>query len=109
MIHRERLLHLSLSLVGQKVTVAQTNGAIMEGISTAPEAEGEPAVVYSAEDVQVMLFGDAAVVAFRLLGQPGDDSMDAMEYFNTGTFVKRPQNVLAGMSGTAKFAPPPTN
>ncbi|MEN0040404.1 MAG: efflux RND transporter periplasmic adaptor subunit [Pseudomonadota bacterium] len=27
----------------------------------------------------------------------------------TGTFVKRPQNVLAGMSGTATFAPPPTN
>ncbi|EFL90991.1 efflux RND transporter periplasmic adaptor subunit [Ahrensia sp. R2A130] len=27
----------------------------------------------------------------------------------TGTFIKRPQNVLAGMSGTAKFAPPPTN
>ena len=31
-IHRERLLHLSLTLVGQKVTVTQTNGAVLEGI-----------------------------------------------------------------------------
>jgi hypothetical protein len=31
-IHRERLLHLSLTLVGQKVVVTQTNGAVLEGI-----------------------------------------------------------------------------
>jgi len=30
--HRERLLHLSLSLVGEKVILHQTNGAIVEGI-----------------------------------------------------------------------------
>mmetsp|Transcript_24754 Transcript_24754/g.52307 ORF Transcript_24754/g.52307 Transcript_24754/m.52307 type:complete len:896 (-) Transcript_24754:1301-3988(-) len=30
--HRERLLHLSLTLVGQKVILQQTNGAIVEGI-----------------------------------------------------------------------------
>jgi len=30
--HRERLLHLSLTLVGQKVVLHQTNGAIVEGI-----------------------------------------------------------------------------
>jgi hypothetical protein len=31
-VNRERLLHLSLTLVGQKVTVTQTNGAVLEGI-----------------------------------------------------------------------------
>ena len=31
-ILRERFLHLSLSLVGQKVTVTQTNGTVLEGI-----------------------------------------------------------------------------
>jgi len=30
--HRERLLHLSLTLVGQKVVLHQTNGAIVQGI-----------------------------------------------------------------------------
>lgn len=29
---RERLLHLSLTLVGQKVTVTHTNGAVLEGV-----------------------------------------------------------------------------
>jgi PAB1-binding protein PBP1 len=32
MINRERLLHLSLTLVGQKVVVTQTNGSVLEGI-----------------------------------------------------------------------------
>ena len=31
-ILRERFLHLSLSMVGQKVTVTQTNGTVLEGI-----------------------------------------------------------------------------
>jgi len=32
LLHRERLLHLSLTLVGQSVVLYQTNGAIIEGI-----------------------------------------------------------------------------
>ena len=32
MVHRERLLHLSLSLVGQKVVVTQKDGGVFEGI-----------------------------------------------------------------------------
>jgi len=49
----------------------------------------EPAVVYSAEDIRVRLYGDTAVVAFRLRATAPGDSQEDMAYFNTGTFVKR--------------------
>jgi hypothetical protein len=42
----------------------------------------EPPVVYTAQDVQVKLYGNAAVVAFRLVSAP-------QQYLNTGTFVRR--------------------
>ena len=66
--------------------------------------EPAPAAVrYSAEDIQVQVYGDAAIVAFKLvaepLGQSSDgaaaSSADASEgeqvryFLNTGTFVKR--------------------
>jgi len=47
--------------------------------------------VYSAEDVQIRLYGDTAVVAFRLMGSPRGGGGQLMQYFNTGTFVKRDQ------------------
>ena len=47
-----------------------------------PEAEQDAPVTYTAEDVQVRLYGKTAVVAFRLVSEP-------QQYFNTGTFVKR--------------------
>jgi len=48
----------------------------------APSAQEEPQVTYSAQEVQVRLYGKTAVVAFRLV-------TPAQQYFNTGTFVKR--------------------
>jgi len=63
---------------------------IMEGMSSDSETGiEEPEVVYSAEDIRSRLYGDTAVVAFRLLGTLQDDSGEVMEYLNTGTFVKR--------------------
>jgi len=63
---------------------------IMEGMSSDSETGiEEPEVVYSAEDIRIRLYGDTAVVAFRLLGTLQDDSGEVMEYLNTGTFVKR--------------------
>jgi ketosteroid isomerase-like protein len=53
------------------------------------DATGEPSVRYRAEDVQVMNFGDLAVVTFRLVGETaGSEDAPAQidEYFNTGTF-----------------------
>ncbi|SDJ65361.1 nuclear transport factor 2 family protein [Microbulbifer yueqingensis] len=56
--------------------------------------DSQPATTaYSAEEVDIRLLGDTAVVAFRLVagegpaGKPGTGS--PAEYFNTGTFVKR--------------------
>lgn len=65
---------------------------IMEGFNDADDTdeavEEEPAVVYSGEDVDVRVYGDMAVVAFKLVGTPTDDA-DVLYYFNTGTFLKR--------------------
>lgn len=47
-----------------------------------PSAKEEAPVTYTAEDVQVRLYGKTAVVAFRLVSAP-------QQYLNTGTFVKR--------------------
>jgi len=63
---------------------------IMEGLSADAEAESqEPETVYTAEDISIRQYGDTAVVAFRLLGTLQDDSGKVLEYFNTGTFLKR--------------------
>jgi ketosteroid isomerase-like protein len=59
-------------------------------------AEEEPSddasdMLYSGEDVDIRLYGDTAIVAFKLVGTPTDKSADAdvLYYFNTGTFLKR--------------------
>ena len=45
---------------------------------------------YSAEDMQVRVHGDTAVVTFKLVGTPPAESDEPTSYyFNTGTFLKR--------------------
>ncbi|MBT8065630.1 MAG: nuclear transport factor 2 family protein [Gammaproteobacteria bacterium] len=61
---------------------------ILAGFSAADPVAGPPEVAYAAEDIDVRLFDSAAVVAFRLVGVPADDSA-VLQYFNTGTFLKR--------------------
>lgn len=63
---------------------------IMQGFDNADEeaADDPPAVVYSGEEIDVRLYGDAAVVAFKLVGRPSNDS-EPLYYYNTGTFLKR--------------------
>lgn len=68
---------------------------IMEGFS-APEEPDEvsdeaPAIVYTGEEVDVRVYGDTAVVAFKLVGTPTDESAESgvLYYFNTGTFLNR--------------------
>jgi uncharacterized protein DUF4440 len=57
--------------------------------SDAPEESG-PSVVYTAEDIEVDIYGATAVVAFKLVGTPQEDKDAAVAYyFNTGTFLKR--------------------
>jgi hypothetical protein len=63
---------------------------IMQGFDSASEdeADAEPEETYEAVNVQVNVYGDTAVVAFKLIATPTDGSA-ASEYHNTGTFVRR--------------------
>lgn len=68
---------------------------IMEGFASSDDEDEDagvaPAMVYSGEEVDVRLYGDTAVIAFKLVGTPTDEASEAdvMYYFNTGTFLKR--------------------
>jgi hypothetical protein len=55
---------------------------------TDSEEDTGPVLAYTGEDVKVQLFGTTAVVTFKLVGTPDDDS-EVKNYFNTGTFLKR--------------------
>ena len=46
---------------------------------------------YWGEDVDIRVYGDTAVIAFKLVGKPPPDAEDpsTQYYFNTGTFLKR--------------------
>jgi ketosteroid isomerase-like protein len=45
---------------------------------------------YSAEEIRIQQYGDAAIVAFRLVNRSEKDGKTEVEkYFNTGTFIKR--------------------
>ncbi|MGA9572468.1 MAG: SDR family NAD(P)-dependent oxidoreductase [Lysobacterales bacterium] len=62
---------------------------ILAGFDGSDEEENdEPGMAYTGEDVNVQLFGTAAVVTFQLVGTP-DDGSEVKHYFNTGTFLKR--------------------
>lgn len=62
--------------------------AIMSGFEGAEDTAGEPEVVYSADEIQINVYGDAAVVAFKLVATPADGSAEQF-YLNTGTFLRR--------------------
>ena len=65
---------------------------IMKGLRTAPpRKEGDPVTVYTAEDIKIQQYGNAAVVAFRLVGNTtkADGTKTATNNLNTGTFIKR--------------------
>jgi len=64
---------------------------IMSGFDEVVASDESPETVYSAEELTVRVFDDAAVVTFRLVGRPTDKSLqqDVLYYFNTGTLLKR--------------------
>lgn len=77
---------------------------IMSGFEDAEDGDAPPTVIYSADEVDVRLYGDAAVVAFKLVGTPSDGS-DVLYYYNTGTFVKR-DGVWKAVAWQATKIPP---
>ena len=68
------------------------------------ESGDPPAVVYSGEEVDVRLYDDMAVIAFKLVGTPSDGSA-ALHYYNTGTFLKR-DGVWRAVAWQATKIPP---
>ena len=65
--------------------------AIMAGFEQSNGQESEPdtpPMVFTGEDVDIRLYNESAVVAFKLVGTPGDGS-EPLYYFNTGTLLKR--------------------
>jgi len=77
--------------------------ASMKGEST----EGGPAgPVYSAADVDIRVYGDVAVVAFRLVAR-GPAAGEPSEYFNTGTFLRQ-KGVWRAVAWQATRIPPAT-
>jgi len=67
---------------------------IMAGFEAGGDDDGgeeETAIVYSGEEVDVRLYGDTAVIAFKLVGTPTNEATetDVLYFYNTGTFLKR--------------------
>ena len=63
---------------------------ILENSQSGPTAVAEEPTNYSAEDIRIQQYGDAAVLAFRLVGVTGSgDKAKVEHYLNTGTLIKR--------------------
>jgi len=63
---------------------------IMSGMNDEPDAEPDSSPIrFSAEDVQIQLYGETAIVAFRLMGIPEGQPRGELRFYNTGTFLKR--------------------
>ncbi|MDM7921750.1 MAG: nuclear transport factor 2 family protein [Pyrinomonadaceae bacterium] len=73
--------------VGQRIGKEE----LMRGVRSAPPAKPtDPKTVYTAEDVKIQVYGETAVVAFRLVGKTTDgNKVTVTSHLNTGTFVKR--------------------
>ena len=64
---------------------------IMKDVRSAPAPKpGDPATVYSAEDIRIQQYGNTAIVAFRLVATTEKKgAREVANYLNTGTFLKR--------------------
>ena len=64
---------------------------IMRDVRGAPPPKPtDPVTTYGAEDVRIRQYGDAAVVAFRLVATTlREGKTEVSRYLNTGTFLKR--------------------
>jgi len=74
------------SATGERITKAD----ILNGLSVSDEPD-ENSPAYSAEDIRINVYGETAVVAFRLIAEVplNSDKTELMEFHNTGTFLKR--------------------
>lgn len=100
-------------LIYTRSTGARTNKEeLMKAVRSAtPQKEGDPKTVYTAEEVKIQLYGDAAVVAFKLVSTTThtDGSRTIGNNLNTGTFIKRngEWRAVAWQSTVVPTAQPP--
>lgn len=67
-----------------------TKNVIMSGVNESPDRSLEPETWYSAEELQIRVYGETAIVAFRLVAEFSENpDQDRMDFYNTGTFLKR--------------------
>ncbi|HXU36181.1 MAG TPA: nuclear transport factor 2 family protein [Blastocatellia bacterium] len=64
---------------------------IMRDLRTAAApTPGEPATVFTAEEIRIQQYGTTAIVAFRLVGtSKREGKVEVSNFLNTGTFLKR--------------------
>lgn len=65
---------------------------LMKGVKSAPPPKpDEPRTAFTAADVRIQQYGDAAVVAFQLVGTTttAEGKTEVANFLNTGTFIKR--------------------
>jgi len=79
---------------------------IMKGLRSAPaRKEGDPITIFTAEEIRIQQYGNAAVVAFKLVSTTtkSDGSKTVGNNLNTGTFIKRDGKwqIVAWQSTTA--------
>lgn len=81
---------------------------IMQGFEGSDDdAGGPPAIVYSAEEIDVRVYDDMAIVAFKLVGTPSNGTGE-LYYYNTGTFLKR-KDIWKVVAWQATKIPPATD
>jgi hypothetical protein len=61
---------------------------IMSGFAQEPDAKNDDKTKWSAKDVDVRVYGDIAIVAFKLFNHSSDGQLN-QRYFNTGTLISR--------------------
>lgn len=85
---------------------------LMKGVRSAPAPKADdPVSVYTAEDIKIQQYGNAAVVAFKLVSTTtrADGTKTVGNNLNTGTFIKRDGKwqVVAWQSTTIPKPPEP--
>ena len=72
---------------GQRISKAE----LMQGVRSAPPPKpGGAVTVYGAEHVRIQQYGNAAVLAFRLVSTSRKDGrIQVSKFLNTGVFVRR--------------------
>lgn len=82
---------------------------LMKGVRSSPAPKpDEPTTTFSAADVRIQQYGDAAVVAFRLVGttKASDGKTEIANFLNTGTFIKRDGKWQAVAWQSTRVPPP---